>query len=81
MRFSVDAYPEREFMGKVAQIRLSPQITNNVVTYPVWITVPNPDLKLRPAMTASLRIILSTASNVVRGPLPGLAIVTSWRWP
>jgi HlyD family secretion protein len=38
------------------------------VTYPVWITVPNPDLKLRPSMTANLTIVVSTAEDVLRVP-------------
>jgi HlyD family secretion protein len=68
VRFTVESYGQQPFYGQVENIRLNATNMNNVVTYPVWITVPNPDLKLRPFMTASLRIILSTASNVVRIP-------------
>ncbi len=68
VRFAVDAFPEREFGGKVSQIRLSPQITNNVVTYPVIVEVANEDLKLLPGMTAEVRIQVARADNVVRVP-------------
>jgi len=69
VRFTVDAYGlQQVFPGQVEAVRLNATNSNNVVTYPVWITVPNPELKLRPAMTASLRIILSTASQVLRVP-------------
>ena len=66
--FQVDSYGAEQFRGEVMNIRLNAQNQNNVVTYPVWITAPNPDLKLRPSMTASLRIIVSTAPNVIRVP-------------
>ena len=66
--FKVDAYGGQEFEGTVDTVRLNATNTNNVVTYPVWIKVPNPELKLRPAMTATLRVIIQTATNVVRVP-------------
>jgi len=66
--FNVDAYGQTPFTGKVDAVRLNATNQNNVVTYPVWINVPNPDLQLRPSMTASLKIIVSTASDVVRVP-------------
>ena len=72
VRFSVDAYPEREFMGKVAQIRLSPQITNNVVTYPVIVEVENKDLKLLPGMTADVRVQVAMAEGALRVPASAL---------
>jgi HlyD family secretion protein len=69
VRFSVDAFGRREFKGTVNAVRLNAQTTNNVVTYPVWIDVPNEDLTLRPSLTASnLRIVISTANDVVRVP-------------
>ncbi|MGH7964157.1 MAG: efflux RND transporter periplasmic adaptor subunit, partial [Candidatus Binatia bacterium] len=55
--FVVDAYPERTFQGAVSQVRNSPQIVQNVVTYDVVVSVDNPDLALKPGMTASLSII------------------------
>lgn len=72
VRFSVDAYPEREFVGKVSQIRLSPQITNNVVTYPVIVEVDNKDLKLLPGMTADVRVQVARAEDVLRVPASAL---------
>src|SRR6185503_746848 len=66
--FNVDAYGRREFSGTVDAVRLNASTNNNVVTYPVWINVPNDDLTLRPSMTASLRIVISTAEDVVRVP-------------
>lgn len=55
-RFSVDAYPERDFEGRVRQIRLNPTTQQNVVTYNVVVAVDNPDLKLLPGMTAYVNI-------------------------
>ncbi len=72
VRFSVDAYPERDFLGKVSQIRLSPQITNNVVTYPVIVEVGNADLKLLPGMTADVRVQVAQADNALRVPASAL---------
>jgi HlyD family secretion protein len=66
--FTVDSYPGTQFTGQVDAVRLNATTSNNVVTYPVWINAPNPDLKLRPSMTASLKVIISTASNVTRIP-------------
>ena len=48
VRFTVDAYPERQFRGSVSQIRLNATVNQNVVTYPVIVEVSNPDLMLRP---------------------------------
>jgi HlyD family secretion protein len=66
--FSVDSYGDRMFRGTVETVTLNAQTQNNVVTYPVWIAVPNPDLMLRPGMTANVRIFVSTAENVTRIP-------------
>jgi HlyD family secretion protein len=68
VRFTVEAYGQQNFTGYVQSVRLNASVSNNVVTYPVWISVPNNDLRLRPSMTASLKIILSTAENVIRVP-------------
>jgi HlyD family secretion protein len=70
--FQVDSYPTQTFHGTVNAVRLNATTTNNVVTYPVWIDVPNPDLKLRPSMTAQVKVIVHTVSNVVRVPNQGL---------
>jgi HlyD family secretion protein len=72
VRFSVDAYPERDFVGRVSQIRLSPQITNNVVTYPVIVEVDNKDLTLLPGMTADVRIQVAQSANALRVPASAL---------
>src|SRR6187397_1172355 len=68
VKFIVDSYGRQEFEGVVTNVRLNATTNNNVVTYPVWIEVPNPELKLKPSMTANLRIIISTAANAVRIP-------------
>jgi HlyD family secretion protein len=54
--FRVDAYPQQEFQGTVSQVRLQPVVTQNVVTYVTVIDVPNPDLRLKPGMTATVTI-------------------------
>jgi len=72
VRFSVDSYPEREFSGQVAQIRLSPKVANNVVTYPVIVEVENPDLALLPGMTAEVHIQVAQAVDVLRVPAAAL---------
>jgi HlyD family secretion protein len=72
VNFTVDSYPNQTFLGTVNAVRLNATTTNNVVTYPVWIDVPNPDLKLRPSMTAQVKIVVQTVSNVIRVPNQGL---------
>lgn len=54
--FTVDAYPDISFTGKVRQIRLQPVVSANVVTYTTIVTAPNDDLKLKPGMTANIFI-------------------------
>jgi HlyD family secretion protein len=66
--FTVDAYPEQSFKGKVSQIRLSPEIVQNVVSYDVIIEVPNPDLLLKPGMTANVTILVDQRENVLKVP-------------
>ncbi len=70
--FTVDAYPEEEFQGEVTQVRIAPVTVQNVVTYTVIIEVPNPDLKLRPGMTATVSILIQEKENVLR--IPALAL-------
>ena len=67
-RFTVDAYPEDEFRGKIAQIRYNAQVNQNVVTYPVIIEVGNPEERLRPKMTANVTIDVATVRDVLRVP-------------
>ena len=73
--FRVDAYPGQQFEGTVGQIRLQPKVVQNVTTYETIINVPNPELKLKPGMTANLRVQIARRTDVVadaeRGhPLP-----------
>jgi len=70
--FTVQAYPNRTFVGKVRQIREGPITVQNVVTYDVVVDVPNEDFKLLPGMTADAHIITAERSNVLRVPLPAI---------
>jgi len=67
-RFTVDAYPEKTFSGRVLQIRKDPEVVQNVVTYTAIISAPNPDLLLLPGMTAVLRIAVSDSGEVLKVP-------------
>ena len=64
--FTVDAYDDQVFDGSVRQIRLQPTVTQNVVKYTVIITVPNPDLKLMPGMTANITIKIQEVKDVMK---------------
>ena len=64
--FGVDAFPERQFLGKVLQLRLSVTNTNNVITYPVVVAVDNVDQSLLPGMTANAEIEVSRRDDVLR---------------
>jgi HlyD family secretion protein len=66
VEFTVDAFPERTFVGKVTQVRNSPLTVQNVVTYDTIIEVNNADLKLKPGMTANVSIIVQRRGNVLR---------------
>jgi HlyD family secretion protein len=66
--FTVDAYPDQTFRGAVAQIRLSTQTVQNVVTYPVMLDVPNLDGKLMPGMTANVLVPVDVRRNTLRVP-------------
>jgi HlyD family secretion protein len=66
--FTVDAFPDRNFEGKISQVRLSSTVVQNVVTYPVLIDVSNPDLLLKPGMTANVNIPVDTRSDVIKVP-------------
>jgi HlyD family secretion protein len=68
VRFGVDAYQGQIFHGTISSVRLNPTTVSNVVTYTAVIDVKNPDLKLRPGMTANLTIVIETAANVTRVP-------------
>lgn len=66
--FRVDAYPDETFVGTVTQIRLQPVIEQNVVSYTTVIDVPNPDLKLKPGMTANVTVKIARNDDVLRVP-------------
>ncbi|HSS44438.1 MAG TPA: efflux RND transporter periplasmic adaptor subunit, partial [Thermoanaerobaculia bacterium] len=67
-RFSVDAFPEQVFRGQISQVRLNATVSQNVITYPVIIEVPNPEGKLRPLMTANVTIDVAAVQGVLRVP-------------
>ena len=67
-RFTVDAYADEPFSGKISQIRLNATVNQNVITYPVIIDVPNPDQKLKPKMTADVTIEVARVDDVLRVP-------------
>lgn len=66
--FTVDAFPQRVFQGRVTQRRQSPQTVQNVVTYDVVVGVDNSDLALVPGMTASTTIIIDRRTDALRVP-------------
>jgi HlyD family secretion protein len=68
VNFTVDAFPSRTFIGKVTQIRNSPVTVQNVVTYDTVIGVDNPDLKLKPGMTATVSITTAQRTGVLKIP-------------
>lgn len=73
--FSVDAYPDDMFEGKVTQVRLSPTTESNVVTYEVIVGVPNPDHKLIPGLTANLTIYTLSEEDVLLLPANAFTFV------
>ena len=68
VEFRVDAYPDETFTGTVKQVRLEPVVEQNVVSYVTVIDVPNPDLELKPGMTANVTIEIARADEVLRVP-------------
>jgi len=72
VEFTVDAFPEQVFHGKVAEVRNAPTTVSNVVTYEVIVQVANPELKLKPGMTANVSIITESKEGVLR--IPGAAL-------
>jgi HlyD family secretion protein len=73
--FTVDAYPGRDFHGRVTQVRNAPTTVQNVVTYDVVVGVDNPDLALKPGMTATVRIETAHVDDALRLPLRALTFV------
>ena len=70
--FHVDAFPEREFSGKVEQVRLNPTAVQNVVTYNTIVAVDNHNMLLRPGMTATVSVVVRKAEQTVRVPAAAL---------
>jgi HlyD family secretion protein len=68
VKFTVDAYPDDLFVGSIDEVRMSSTSTQNVVTYPVVVAAPNPDLKLLPGMTASLSFQIQEKTGVLKIP-------------
>ncbi|MCC6366388.1 MAG: efflux RND transporter periplasmic adaptor subunit [Bryobacterales bacterium] len=66
--FTVDAFPRDTFNGKISSVRLAPQVVQNVTTYTAVIDVENPDLKLKPGMTANITATVDSRQNVLLIP-------------
>lgn len=66
VRFTVDAYPNDGFRGRISEIRLNPQTVQNVVTYSVIIGIENPEMKLKPGMTANIIITVDQRESVLK---------------
>jgi HlyD family secretion protein len=77
VQFTVDAYPDTLFPGKVAEVRNAPTTIQNVVTYDVVVKVANPELKLKPGMTANVSIITALEKDVLK--VPNAAIRFKWQ--
>jgi HlyD family secretion protein len=77
--FTVDAYPDTTFEGKVWQKRQAPITVQNVVTYDVVVQVNNRDLRLMPGMTANVSIVIATRKDVLRIPNASLRFKPSER--
>src|SRR5574344_409189 len=75
--FTVDAFPNDTFEGKVTQVRQEATTTSNVVTYEVVVSAPNPDLKLKPGLTANITIYTLEKNNVLAVPNKALRFVPS----
>ena len=67
--FTVDAYGQEVFSGQVTEVRLQPVVTSGVVSYPTVIAVPNPSVRLKPGMTATVSIEVARQDDVLRVPL------------
>ena len=70
--FRVDAYPGKDFQGKIVQVRNAPTTVQNVVTYDVVVGVDNPNLELRPGMTATVTITTAERDDVLKVSLRAL---------
>ncbi len=70
--FTVEAYPDKVFWGRVTEVRQAPITVQNVVTYDVVISVDNPNFELLPGMTANARIVTAEHDGVLRVPLQAI---------
>lgn len=77
VQFTVDAYPDGIFPGRVSEIRNAPTTVQNVVTYAVVVKVANPELKLKPGMTANVSIITAVEKGVLK--VPNAALRFKWQ--
>jgi len=77
VQFNVDAYPDHAFSGRVSEIRNAPTTIQNVVTYNVIVKVANPELKLKPGMTANVSIVTAVERNVLT--IPNAALRFKWQ--
>ncbi len=75
--FKVDTFPDREFEGLVHQVRQAPITVQNVVTYDVVVNVDNPELLLKPGMTANVTIVTAHRDDVLRIPMDALRFAPS----
>ncbi len=73
--FTVDAYPTREFTAAISQVRNAPREMSGVVTYEALLTVANPDLALRPGMTATADITVDVIENAMLVPNGALRFI------
>jgi len=73
--FTVDAFPNQPFEGVVLQVRNEPITNNNVVTYNVVVSIDNKDSKLKPGMTAEVKIIVAERKDVKRVPTSALRFI------
>jgi len=77
VQFTVDAYPDSTFPGRVSEIRNAPTTIQNVVTYDVVVKVANPELKQKPGMTANVSLITALEKGVLKVPNAALR----FKWP
>lgn len=68
VKFTVDAYPNDLFQARISEIRLDPQTVQNVVTYSVILNIDNPEMKLKPGMTANITITVDQRESVLKVP-------------
>jgi HlyD family secretion protein len=73
----VDAFPGQEFKALITSVRFNPREVNNIVTYETVLTVANPDLLLRPGMTATADILVSELKDVLLVPNQALRFLPS----